>query len=443
MTPCKLLLVDDDEAALFGYAQLLTKSGYLASEASNLLDAREKLSGEDFNLVILDLKLPDGNALEWIPELKKAYPDLPVIVVTGTGDIPTAVAAMKFGAENFLAKPVDPDNLELAVRTALELGALRKQKRVQRRLDKPAAPFFGNSRVVAGMSQSLRVAAESDTVVLMLGETGTGKGVLSRWIHEQSGRAREAFVELNCSSLKGDLLRSELFGHAKGSFTSAIADREGLVELADRGTLFLDEIGDMDLSVQAQLLKTLEERTYRRVGDNRLRRSDFRLVCATNKDLQKEVQTGAFRLDLFYRINVFPVTVPPLRDRIEDIQELIEHFLAEFGRPKCIPDSEIVAKLKEYSWPGNIRELRNMLERAVLLAQNGPLTIDCFPGLFVESCRQSATPGKVNGLRDVERDYVVKMVDACNGDKKKACKMLGISSATLYRKLGPANPQDQ
>ncbi len=443
MHPYKILLVDDDEAVLFGYRQILAKTGYRVSEALNLQDARQLISDDDFDIIVLDLKLPDGNALEWIPEIKKTYPDVPVIVVTGSGDVPTAVKAMKSGAENFLTKPVDVDNLEMALRTALELGALRRQQRVQRRLDKSSTAFLGGGRAVAALSKSLEVAATSDTVVLMLGETGTGKGVLSRWIHEKSARARAPFVELNCSCLKGDLLRSELFGHTKGSFTSAVSDREGLVEMADGGTLFLDEIGDMDLAVQAQLLKTLEERTYRRVGENRLRRSDFRLLCATNKDLLQEVKTGGFRADLYYRINVFPITVPPLRDRTEDLAGLIRHFLAEFGRSASVVSPEIVGMFQEYSWPGNIRELRNMLERALLLAQNGPLTVDCFPGLSSAASPVFALPDKTIDLREIERDYVMKIVEACNGDKKKASQMLGISSATIYRKLGAAKTQVQ
>jgi DNA-binding NtrC family response regulator len=441
MAPNKVLVVDDDETVLFGYKQLLKKSGYQTTDAPNLLDAKGKVSVEDFDIVLLDLKLPDGNALDWIPELKKTIPDVPVIVITGTGDIPSAVAAMKFGAENFLTKPVDPDNLVLCLRTALELGALRKQKRVQQRLDKSTAPFLGTGRAVDALLKSLRVAAASDSVMLMLGETGTGKGVLSKWIHEKGPRAREAFVELNCSCLKGDLLRSELFGHTKGSFTSAVSDREGLVEMADGGTLFLDEIGDMDLSVQAQLLKTLEEKTYRRVGENRMRRSDFRLICATNKDLLKEVKAGAFRSDLYYRINIFPILIPPLRERKEDIAGFIEYFLSDFGRTPSGASPEVIAMLKEYAWPGNIRELRNMLERAVLLAQNGPLAPDCFPGLGPISCPEFPMPDKAVDLRDVERDYVLKIVDACNGDKKKASQMLGISSATIYRKLGSLKTQ--
>jgi DNA-binding NtrC family response regulator len=432
----RILLVDDDETVLFGYKQSLTKIGYSITTAETLHRAKQCVADEGFDVVLLDLKLSDGNTLTWIPELKKTHPDLPVIVLTGTGDVPTAVMAMKSGAENYLTKPVELDNLEMALRTALELGDLRRQKRIKLRIGRMTEPFFSSGPAITDLNKLLAVAADSDTVLLIQGETGTGKGVLAKWIHENSARASEAFVELNCSCLKGDLLRSELYGHVKGSFTSAIDNRDGLIELADKGTLFLDEIGDMDLAVQAQLLKTIEERTFRRVGENRIRQSDFRLICATNKDLLKETEAGTFRKDLYYRICVFPVTVPPLRERLEDLAGLAGHFLGEFGQKTLTVPPDVLAMLKKYQWPGNIRELRNMLERAVLLAQNKPLVPEYFPGLFspVPIAAESGLPA---GLRDIELDYLRKIVDSCKGDKKAASSMLGISLSTIYRKLGP------
>ncbi len=438
-----ILIVDDDESVLFSYQRSLAADGFKVQTASSLKEAKKQTSSSDFDVVVLDLQLPDGNSLEWIPELKRLQPDLPVIVVTGTGDIPTAVKAMQSGAENFLTKPVEPDNLELTLRTALELGDLRRQKRIKRRLDRAAGPYFGDSPAITALMKLLSVAKANDTVLLIQGETGTGKGVLSKWIHENSARANEPFVELNCSCLKGDLLRSELFGHAKGSFTSSVSDKEGLIEAADKGTLFLDEIGDMDLAVQTQLLKTIEERTYRRVGENRLRKSDFRLICATNKDLLKESDTGTFRKDLYYRICVFPIIVPPLRDRIDDLAGFIGYFLREVGRTAPAVPPDVLAMLKEYRWPGNIRELRNMLERAALLAQNGPLTPDCFPGLGPTLTSVIMESDKPTNLHEIEQEYLRKVVDSCQGDKNKASRMLGISLATIYRKLGPVRSPGQ
>jgi DNA-binding NtrC family response regulator len=435
-----ILLVEDDESVVFGYERALSIEGYHIISASSLAQAKISMVSGEIDAVLLDLTLPDGNALEWIPELKRTYPDLPVIVVTGTDDVPTAVTAMKYGAENFLIKPVETENIEMVLKKALEIGGLRRQDRIQRRLKKNNDAFFGDSPCIKALVRQVEVAASNDSAILLLGETGTGKGVLARWIHECGARHSGQFVELNCSCLKGDLLRSELFGHAKGSFTSAVADREGLIEVADGGTLFLDEIGDMDLAVQAQLLKTLEEQTYRRVGDNRVRKSDFRLICATNKDLRKETDAGAFRKDLYYRICVFPLSIPPLRDRVEDIAGLAGHLLHALGHAASDASPDVLAMLKAYSWPGNIRELRNMLERAVLLAQNTPLTPEFFPGLDPSPTPTFSESEKPAALREIEHEYLLKIVDSCNGDKKKASKMLGISLATIYRKLGTANP---
>ena len=291
MRAIKLLLIEDDESALFGYERYLAKTGYMTTSATTLKEAKNIVLIERFDAILLDLKLPDGDSIEWIPELKTAHPNTPVIVITGTSDIPTAVTAIKNGAENFLTKPIEMENLKLALEKCIELGELRRRTSIQQRLTKNDLPYIGNSAAINECLEYAKVAAANSTVVLLLGETGTGKGVLARWIHNQSEREHEPFVELNCSSLRGELLRSELFGHARGSFTSAIKDKEGLIEVADGGTLFLDEIGDMDIEVQAQLLKTIEEKSFRRVGENQVRRSDFRLLCATNRDLLKETET--------------------------------------------------------------------------------------------------------------------------------------------------------
>jgi DNA-binding NtrC family response regulator len=429
-----ILLVDDDESVLFGYKHSLSREGYQVQTALSLEDAKKRTLSGEIDAVVLDLQLPDGNALEWIPELKQAWPDLPVIVATGKGDVPTAVTAMKFGAENFLIKPVETENLETVIKKVLEIGGLRKMDRIHRRLQHSNEPFFGDSPAIMAVKRQIDVAIANDTVLLIQGETGTGKGVLAKWIHESGIRKKEAFVELNCSCLKGDLLRSELFGHARGAFTSSVSDREGLVEIADKGTLFLDEIGDMDLDVQTQFLKTIEERTFRRVGENRTRKSDFRLICATNKDLAVEMEKGLFRKDLFYRICVFPIMLPPLRERQDDIPSLALHLLTVFGIQEKPLSPEIIDLIKKYAWPGNIRELRNVLERANLLAQGGPLRPECFPGLNPQAAQPTALPP--GDLREIESDYLKKLLDSCNGDKKKVCEIMGISLATLYRKLG-------
>jgi DNA-binding NtrC family response regulator len=442
MRKIKLLLVDDDEAALFGYERYLAKSGYSTKSASSIADAKNEIVSDRFDAVILDLKLPDGNSIDWLPDLKKEYPSLPVIVLTGSSDIPTAVKATKSGADDFLTKPVEMSDLVASLQKSLEIGSLRKQAIVQNRLVKQEDPFFGSSSAIAEVIEHAGVAAANDTVVLLLGETGTGKGVLARWIHGQSERRTEAFVEVNCSSLRGELLRSELFGHVKGSFTSSVKDREGLIEVADGGTLFLDEIGDMDVEVQAQLLKTIEERSFRRIGENHLRKSDFRLICATNRDLLKETENGRFRSDLYYRVCVFPVRMPSLRERKEDLPGLCGHILTGFGYPHLPLSNDVLKLLGAYPWPGNIRELRNMLERAFLLARGQEITAVHFPGLGsgpAAAPRDDSEAPLVN-IDEMEKAYIRKVLEKCGEDKYKAAAILGISLSSLYRKLTKINP---
>jgi len=317
----RLLLVEDDEAALFGYTRYLTKSGYTIASANCLKEAKKSIESELFDAILLDLNLPDGNGIDWIMELRTSFENIAIIVITGNGDITTAVKAMQFGADNFLIKPVQMNDLDIYLRKSLEIEEIRKRNSIYRRLSyEKKEPCFGSSKPIQKAVELATVAAASDAVTLVTGDTGTGKGVLARWIHDRSARKSEAFVELNCSTLRGDLLRSELFGHAKGSFTSAFSDKQGLIEVADGGTLFLDEIGDMDLAVQSQLLKTIEEKKYRRIGENKLRTSEFRLICATNHDLEKATKNNTFRTDLYYRICTFPIPLPPLKERKEDLK---------------------------------------------------------------------------------------------------------------------------
>ncbi len=432
----RLLVVEDDEASAFAYERFLANAGFETKMSTKLEEASRVVEAESFDAVLLDLKLPDGNALQWLPRLKKIHPHTPVIVITGMNDIPTAVQATKNGAENFLTKPVEMQELHAALNKCLELEILRKRNMVQQRLAKKEEPFFGLSDAMTDLLEYAKVAAANDSVILLLGETGVGKGVLARWIHNNSQRKSEAFVELNCSSLKGDLLRSELFGHVKGSFTSAIKDREGLIEVADGGTLFLDEIGDMDAEVQAQLLKTIEEKSFRRIGENLLRKSDFRLICATNRDLLKETEDRRFRKDLYYRICVFPISIPPLRKREEDIPGLAEHILSGFGYAEFPLAAEVIALLKSYTWPGNVRELRNMLERALLLSHGSALSTRHFPGLeIIPSLAALPDYQDLNTLSDIENAHILTTLKKYEGDKLKASRALGISLSSLYRKI--------
>ena len=424
----RLFFVDDNESALYAYQQYFANCEYQTACATTLKAAKTIIASERFDAMVLDLSLPDGHSIEWIPEVRSSYPGMPIIIITGIGDIPTAVKAIKYGAENFLAKPVEMHDLEVILERCIELGAVRKRDRIQQRLLNQASPYFGQSEATEKMLELAKIAAKGDTVVLLEGETGTGKGILARWIHNNSERKSEPFIEVNCSSLKGELLRSELFGHARGAFTSAVKDREGLIELADGGTLFLDEIGDMDLEAQSQLLKAIEEKSFRRIGENALRGSNFKLICATNRDLKAE--TKEFRRDLYYRINLFPIKLFPLRKRKEDIPGLAEYFLRNSGYEHFPLDPDVSRLLIDYPWPGNTRELKNMLERALLLAQDEVLTTGYFPDLAPEFEVE-----KSQKLDSIEDEHILKVLKKFNGNKSKTCEALGLSISSLYRRL--------
>lgn len=425
------MIIDDEEATRYLYAKYLTKAGFSIQHAANLAQARQAIGNTYFEAVLLDLFLPDGNGLDWLPELQDLVPNTAVVVVTGAGDIPIAVEAMRRGAENFLTKPVDMSHLEAYLKKTIETSTLKRRDRAERRASQDATPFFGNNPVMQEVVQLCRLAAKSDAPILLQGETGTGKGVMGRWIHNLSERSRLPFVEVNCSVLRGDLLSSELFGHAKGAFTSAVEHKEGLLDVADGGTLFLDEIGDMNMEVQSQFLKAVEEKKYRRLGEVRERRSDFRLICATHRDLLEGTRSGAFRSDLYYRISVVPIQIPPLRVRQQDLKSLAHYLLTELGVPHIKISDSVIKRFENYSWPGNIRELKNVLERAVLLSAGNDLDVEHFTGL---------NSGEMHDASSVMDDHlsaakILAALNTCKGNKRNAAKHLGISRATLYRHL--------
>ncbi len=438
----RILIVEDDAAAVFGYTRYLSRYDFIITAAESLAKANEALLAQEFDGAILDISLPDGSSLDIISTVRTSYPSMAVLIISGTSDIPTAVKALHGGADDFLTKPVNMEALVATLEKCLELASLRRKEGVRKRLIKTDDSFFGESRAMVPVREAASVAAESDAVTLITGETGTGKGVLAHWIHNAGSRATEPFVELNCSALRGDLLRSELFGHAKGSFTSAIRDQDGLIEVAHGGTLFLDEIGDMDKEVQAQLLKTLEERTFRRIGESRLRQSNFRLIAATNKDLKTAVADGSFRSDLFYRIAIFPIHLPSLSSRQDDIPGLIAFLLKKINPSSSMPSVDVIDALVTYTWPGNIRELKNVLERAMLFAHGGPLSLHHFSGVLEPSDAPLSTP-VVQGspppsswdLNSIELTHIAAALEHFKGDRKAASEALGISLASLYRKI--------
>ena len=428
-----VLLVDDEPSIQFGFQKYLSKVGYGLMNVSSLKEATESVSTTRFDAILLDMKLPDGNGLDWMEQIRPSHPDVAIVLITGHGDIPLAVEAMRRGVDHFLTKPVNMAELDVFLKKSLELGALRRKDTASQRLRKSFDPFFGESAPMKTVVEMAQVATESDSTVLLQGETGTGKGVLAKWIHENSQLRSAPYVEINCSSLKGDLLASELFGHVKGAFTSAVKDKQGLIEVADGGTLFLDEIGDMDFAVQAQFLKVIEEKQFRRVGEVKMRKSEFRLLCASNKDLIKEVNAGRFREDLFYRINVFPIRIPAIRERMDDFHALMDYLLKELGKEAEL-DKRTNALLTSYHWPGNIREMKNVLERAMLLARGGPLLPEHFPGLESADV-QPISADSVVSLDEIEEKHIKAVLQHFKGETTKAAHALGISRTTLYRRL--------
>lgn len=432
-----LLIVDDEAAVRFAVRDFLEATGYTVREAETCREALELLRSGEIDAAVVDYSLPDGNALELLTQLSGADLGVPIVVLTGYGSIELAVQAIKEGAEQFLTKPVALPALAVVLERALENRRTRKKERFHRARRSQAAldPFLGTSPAIRRLAQDARKVCASERPVLVLGETGTGKGVLSRWLHENSSRAEEAFIDINCAGLAREFLETELFGHRKGAFTGAVEQKVGLLEVAHLGTLFLDEVGDMDLQVQAKLLKVIEEKRFRRLGDVSERSVDVRLIAATHQDLATLMAEKRFRNDLYFRISTLPLIVPPLRERREDVPALAERILAdlasELGRKRLRLSPEAASRLQTYSWPGNIRELGNVLERAALLSGGELLGPE---DLRFESGGPPAEPGGLT-LKDLEMRHMARILEEEGGSVGRAARRLGIPRSTLYQKL--------
>lgn len=429
----KILLVDDEAGTRFGFTRYLSSAGYDAVPAEDLASAERLLTSQKFDGVIIDINLPDGSGLDLIERIRNENPGGSIIVITGAGDIPLAVDAMRKGADNFLLKPVDMQGLDLFLKKSIETGAIRKLHTSRQRLEKQEDIQIGKASGMGEVVEFARLAAENSSPVLITGETGTGKGVIAKWIHRHSKRAPFAFVDVNCSGLRGDLLARELFGNIRGAYTSADRDRDGLLDVSDRGTLFLDEIGEMETAVQAQFLKVLEEKKYRRLGDTRLQQSDFRLICATNKNLDEEMVQGRFRSDLYYRIHLLTIHVPPLRERLDDLPELARYLLKTCTSAKIGISDQAIKLLQAYPWPGNVRELKNAIERATILSNGQTLDVNHFSWLKFTGPALSTGPSQT--LEEIEQSHIASTLERFQGDVAQAAKSLGLSRATLYRKI--------
>jgi len=436
----KVLIVDDESGVRFGIRDFLEQQGYEIEEAESCEDAQHLFRTSRPDIVIADYMLPDGTALDLLPRLKEIDSDIPLLVLTAHGSIDLAVRAIKEGADQFLTKPLELATLQVILQRLLQKQRnhhkqlASKTRRVRQAID----PFIGTSSAIRALAAQARKILNSESPILILGETGTGKGVLARWIHENSPRADEAFVDLNCAGLTRELLETELFGHEKGAFTSATASKQGLFEVAHRGTIFLDEVGDVDLQIQPKLLKVLEEKRFRRVGDVRDRQVDVRLIAATHQDIGQFVREKKFRDDLYFRISTIPLSFPPLRERSEDIPPMAQYLLTklstDLGRGEITLDEGCIKALQAYSWPGNVRELRNVIERAVLLSEQKNITLK---DLNFDGHTTVGAPFLDSRLTliELEKQHIERVLQEEQGHVEKAAKRLGIPRSSLYQKL--------
>jgi two-component system nitrogen regulation response regulator NtrX len=446
----RILIVDDEAGIRSTLSGILEDEGYGVAAVGTAAEATARLGAEAFDAVLLDLWLPDRDGLELLSELR----DQPVIVISGHGTVDTAIKATRLGAYDFLEKPLSLSRVVVTVQNALERGRLaRELRQLSDRLVR-AEPLLGGSPQMQRLKAELATAARSDSRILILGENGTGKELVARQVHRLSGRSHGPFVEVNCAAIPEDLIESELFGHVRGAFTGAAGDRPGRFEQADGGTLFLDEIADMSLKTQARVLRVLQEQRFERVGGTATIRVDVRVLAATNKDLEEEIRQGRFREDLYFRLAVIPLKVPPLRERAEDVPNLVAHFVALFAhelkqRPKTV-DREALRLLKEYSWPGNVRELRNQVERMMIMVPGGTIGA----GDLSAAIRGAGAPQEGSGreavaralweadypsLREArgafEKHFIERKLAELEGNVSRTAQALGLERSNLYRKM--------
>jgi DNA-binding NtrC family response regulator len=438
----KVLVVDDDELMLEFLAHGLRTEGFEVIKAMSLSDAFKEILDSPPNVILADYELGDGTAFDLLAWLKDRDIGTPLIVLTAHASIDLAVDAVKHGAEHFVPKPTDLGFLTTVLRRTLERFR-SLQKDLANNLERARYerdPFLGKSAAILELKKASRRISETNSTVLIQGETGTGKGVLARWLHKIGHRSSEAFVELNCAGLSSGLLESELFGHQKGAFTGAVLNKVGFLEAANHGTLFLDEIGDMDLQVQPKILKVVEDKCFYRLGDVHERKVDVQIFAATHRDLKKHSENGEFRSDLYFRISTLSLRIPPLRERLEDIPILTERLLQQFNwemkrGPLRITDNAR-SELQRYSWPGNVRELRNVLERAALLSDDG--VIDKTGLEFEISEREvlaPSVPAKNLTLKEMERRHIVQALESEDGSVTRTAKRLGVPRSSLYAKI--------
>lgn len=436
----RILIVDDEPNALRVLAAILGSEGYEVEQARDVESAIERLSAVEFDSVITDMKMGNKTGIDLFEHVQASCADLPVIFLTAYGTVESAVGAVTRGAYYYFIKPPDYTNLKGILAKAVEQRRLKRELALlKEQLSRGASPrVVCESLAMRGVYEIIEAVRDSDTTVLISGETGSGKELVARSLHDGGPRCGSPFVTVNCAAIPRELIESELFGAERGAYTGAIARRIGRVEQADGGTLFLDEIGEVDLSIQAKLLRVLQDKEVERLGGRERIRVDFRLVTATNRDLAQEVVAGNFREDLYYRLNVVPIQIPPLRERLEDIPLLISAFLKEFcgreGKVLALADKTMTLLLN-YSWPGNVRQLRNVIERMVVLAHGKTLQPSALPMEIVGSSATVLGKVQVQSLREMEAQATRQALGQCAGNKSEAARLLGISRKALYKKI--------
>jgi len=433
----KILVIDDEQNIRKMLTRVLSPEGFIVKEANNGLEALKRLQEENYSLVLLDLKMPGLNGIETLKEIRENDLNLPVIMMSAYGSIPEAVEAMKLGALDYLIKPFDIEELKIIIKRAIKQYELEVENIYYREEEEKRFNFdeiIGKSSSINKVLEMVKSVASTPATVLITGENGTGKELIARAIHKNSLRKNSPFVVVNCVAFSPNLLESELFGHEKGSFTGAIAKRIGRFEMANGGTIFLDEIGEMDLTIQTKLLRVLQEREFERVGSSRTIKVDVRILSATNKDLKKEIEERRFREDLFYRLNVFNVDVPPLRERKEDIPLIVKHLTGKYNKILNKKVKKVSAKamelLLDYNYPGNIRELENIIERSMIMAKDEIIDEKYFNFISKEEYIE-----KKGTLKETEKELIIKYLIQNKGNRTKTAEILGISRRSLQNKI--------
>lgn len=437
----KVLVVDDEESILKLLSKELASPERIVQTAISAQKAREMVRKERYEVIISDIRLPDGDGLELLTEFKDMEPDVEVILITGHGNIDNAVEAIRIGAYDYITKPFRLDRVELVVDRAWQRVCLTRENRSYRhsqQCETAGSQLIGSSSPIKQIRHLINKVAPTNVPVLITGESGAGKDVVAHAVHCASRRAGKPMIVKNCATLQKELSRSELFGHTKGSFTGATENCDGLMTFAHTGTLFLDEIGELPMEVQASLLRVLESHTFRRVGEKDERTVDIRFLFATNRNLAKEVEEGRFHEALFHRINVFNISLPELKDRREDVPLLIDFFINklgyQMGQGEYTVSERAMQCMLSYHWPGNVRELRNVLERSIILADNNTITCSCLPKEIADQPEREGEAG-ILSLERMEREHIIKALDFFNGNRQKAAQALGIGRKTLYRKI--------